>query len=439
MATLVSVITLVLTGQTLSPANVFVLLAFNNLLRVSLCLDIGNACLGLYDAYVSLGRLEHFLLLENLPSICRDQTTDDRMDIDINYPNSKENSPTDDSEVIQDVSDPGKVNVPIKPFTIIVRNLTYNRVQRKDEFILQDTDFAAKSGSLTVITGPVGSGKSTLLSAIAGEIPDTSGTISCKGTLVYVPQIAWVFSGTVRENILFGEPYDESKYTRIIEACALTEDIHKFPNGDQTVVGERGEVLSGGQRARVSLARAVYADADIFLLDDPLSALDFKVGRHIFEKCIKGLLSHKTRVLTSHQEHHMKEADNVIVLYKGRVLGSGSFSDLKEKGALNTAVDPLYRKLTANELDVICDEEKKENNEVSDRCDETVTQTNEVKGLQMSPEDRTIGVVSSELYWNYFRSGVSLLMVFAVIIWFLISQGMIRQFLFISNFSFIQL
>ena len=137
------------------------------------------------------------------------------------------------------------------------------------------------------------SGKSTLLSAIAGEICEVSGTITFQGSFVYLPQTPWIFSGTIRENILFGQPHDETKYTRVIEACALTEDIHRFPDYDQTVVGERGEVLSGGQQARVSLARAVYADADLYLLDDPLSAVDFKVGQHIFETCIKDLLGDK--------------------------------------------------------------------------------------------------------------------------------------------------
>jgi len=239
-----------------------------------------------------------------------------------------------------------------KPMTLHVRGLTKKQLKSEHEFVLQDIDFAAKSGSLTVITGPVGSGKSTLLAAISGEIPKTSGTITCKETLVYVPQLAWVFSGTIKENILFGEPFDEAKYNRIIEACALAEDMQQFPNCDQTVVGERGEVLSGGQRARVSLARAVYADVDIYLLDDPLSAVDLKAGQHIFEKCIKGLLGDKTCVLTSHQEQLMKEADNVIVLYKGRVLGKGSFTVLKEDGILNSTVDPLYTIMNENKSQI---------------------------------------------------------------------------------------
>ena len=132
---------------------------------------------------------------------------------------------------------------------------------------------------------------------------------------------------------MFGQPYDEHRYTRIIKACALMEDIQQYPNGDQIIVGERGVVLSGGQRGkRVSLARAAYVDADLYWLDDPLSAVDVKVGQEIFEKCIKDLLGSETRLLITHQEQHMKEAHQVIVLYKGSVLGKGKFTELQEKG-----------------------------------------------------------------------------------------------------------
>ena len=248
---------------------------------------------------------------------------------------------------------------------------------------------------------------------------DVSGAISRQGIFVYVPQIAWVFSGSLRENILFGESYDDPRYTRIIEACALTEDFQRFPNGDQTVVGERGAVLSGGQRARVSLARAVYVDADLYLLDDPLSAVDYKVGRHIFEKCIKGLLGEKTRLLTSHQERHMKDADQVIVLHKGRVLGKGTFAELQGKGILNTTIDPLYKNAAI---------ENKCNDMVTAREDEERRGdlkpfTNKDNELKISVEDRAIGTVSSKLYWDYFRSGIHSLLIIGMIFLCLISQG----------------
>ena len=310
---------------------------------------------------------------------------------------------------------------------LCVSRLTCTQTMRKDDFILKDIEFTVAPESLTVITGQVGSGKSVLLAAIAGEISNIKGTITRTGTIAYVPQIAWVFSGTIRENILFGEPYDETRYTRIIKACALMDDIQHFPNLDQTVVGERGNVLSGGQRARVSLARALYADAELYVLDDPLSSVDLKVGEHIFDECIKGLLGRKTRVITSHQEQFMKEADETIVLFKGRVLGKGPFNELKGKGALNTTVDPLYKK-DKNEAEsddnFVC--ENGENDEVADVCSETFTQSKEANGLLMPDEDRTIGVVPSHLYWHYFKNGLHPIVIFALICLLLVSQGRVK-------------
>ena len=317
------------------------LLAFINQLRISVCTHLANGLLGTYDASASIGRLEEFLLSKDLPSICREHIVDDGFRTDRNYSHLRKQSPSGGLDKMQNVFIPGEMKDLNNSLTIVVRNLKHYPVKRKaNSFCKTYIDFTAELGSLTVITGPVGSGKSTLFSAIAGELSNTSGVIKFRGTLVYVPQIAWVFSGTIRENILFGEAYDEPKYNRVIEACFLVKDIRQFPDGDQTVVGEHGEVLSGGQQARVSLARAIYADADIYLLDDPLSAVDVKVGQHIFKNCVKDLLGWKTRVLTSHQEQFMKEADRVIVLYNSRVLGKGSFPELKEEGILGTTIDP---------------------------------------------------------------------------------------------------
>ena len=413
IAILVSMITLVLTGQPLTPVNVFMFCSFMGMLRMSICTHLAYGLQETYDAYASLARIEEFLSLNGF-----DQGADSEADKSVVI--FKRNNRIDLNEENEEIPAIGNV----KKSTILqVAGLTKKQTKREDEFILQDIEFTAHSGSLTVITGPVGSGKSTLLSALSGELQDSSGTISYDGTLVYVPQLAWLFSGTLRENILFGEPYDEAKYTRIVDACALKEDIQQFPDGDQTIVGEHGEVLSGGQRARVSLARAVYADVDLYLFDDPLSAVDFKVGQQIFEKCIKGLLGHKTLVITSHQEQHMQEADKVIMLYKGRVLGTGSFTELKEKGILNATVDPLYKKLGENKSQKSTDWEKEEKDEDTGNFGRIVSQANEAHGLQILEEDRVVGMVSSKTYWSYFRSGASCPVIVAVICLCLLAQG----------------
>ena len=401
-ATLVSVITLVLTGQSLTPVNVFTLLSFFNLLRLGVCMNVSYASIQTYDAYVSLSRIQEFLLLNNLNST---NTT-------INHRGGTE-----------DMFSPGISTENQEVAILRVRNFNQHQNYLKDESFQQDIDFTAKKGSLTVITGSVGSGKSTLLSAIAGEIPDQNWAITYNGTVVYVPQIAWIFSGTIRENILFGEQYEEWKYNRVIEACALTEDIEKFPDCDQTIVGERGVVLSGGQRARVSLARAVYVEADLYLLDDPFSALDLKVAQHIFRECIKGLLGQKTRLLTTHHERVIREADDIIVLCKGRILGKGSLTELKENGKPNTTVDSLYEK--ANETDGRVGKENEDDDQITDLSAGSVP--HEVQGLSLSEEDCAIGAVSSDLYWNYFTSGVPSLVIIAGICLCVISQGKVLR------------
>lgn len=167
------------------------------------------------------------------------------------------------------------------------------------DFLFKDIQFSVASQALTVITCPVGNGKSILLRAIAGEESVTARAVTWPSSLAYVPQASWVYSRTTRHNIVFGQPYDEPRYLSVFEACCLTENFHAFPNGDQTVVGERGAVLSGGQRARVSLPRAEYMDAELYLLDDPPSAMDKKVVQHIFAKkdMYKGLFEQKNAIV----------------------------------------------------------------------------------------------------------------------------------------------
>ena len=378
-----------------------------------------------YDAYVSLGRIEEFLLLENLSKASESDESNEpqqkakRTSGNESFSNmKKEEENTEKVSLSREVTDKGSI-------ILYVSNLSYAKTHREDEFILEDINFFAPSKSLTVITGPVGSGKSTLLSAIAGEISNASGTIDYQGSVIYLPQTAWVFSGTIKENILFGQPLEESKYERIIDVCALKEDFKRLPGGDQTVVGERGEVLSGGQQARVSLARAVYADGDIYLLDDPLSAVDFKVGQHIFNKCIKDLLGDKIVLFASHQQQHMENADQVIVLYKGRVLDKGRFTELHDKGVISSIIDPLYRAALKDKMDSPepFGWEDKEEDDDAEKCQKTHALPNEARSLEIAKEDRAIGVVTSRLYWDYFRSGAHPLIITGMVGLSLITQG----------------
>ena len=416
---------MVLTGYTLTPANVFMLLSFMGVLIMSGMLNVTSGLMVTYDAYVSLGRIEEFLLLENLSKASESDESNapqqkaKRTSGNESFSNmKKEEENTEKVSLSREVTDKGSI-------ILYVSNLSYAKTHREDEFILEDINFFAPSKSLTVITGPVGSGKSTLLSAIAGEISNASGTIDYQGSVIYLPQTAWVFSGTIKENILFGQPLEESKYERIIDVCALKEDFKRLPGGDQTVVGERGEVLSGGQQARVSLARAVYADGDIYLLDDPLSAVDFKVGQHIFNKCIKDLLGDKIVLFASHQQQHMENADQVIVLYKGRVLDKGRFTELHDKGVISSIIDPLYRAALKDKMDSPepFGWEDKEEDDDAEKCQKTHALPNEARSLEIAKEDRAIGVVTSRLYWDYFRSGAHPLIITGMVGLSLITQG----------------
>ena len=416
---------MVLTGQTLTPANVFMLLSFMSVIKLSGTLNMTYGLMVTYDAYVSLGRIEEFLLLENLLKASEsDESNKPQQKTKMTLTNQSPIYLKKEEENMKKVS-PSREATEIGPTILRVSNLSYAKTHREDEFILEDINFFAPSKSLTVITGPVGSGKSTLLSAIAGETSNVGGTIDYQGSVIYLPQTTWVFSGTIKENILFCQPFEESKYERIIDVCALKEDFERLPDGDQTVVGERGEVLSGGQRARVSLARAVYAEGDIYLLDDPLSAVDFKVGQHIFNKCIKDLLVDKIVLLASHQQQHMENADEVIVLYKGHVLDKGRFTELHEKGVINSTVDPLYKAALKEKTDSskpFCWEYKEEH-DGAEKCQIIHPLTNEAKSLEIAKEDRAIGVVTSRLYWNFFRSGAHPLMITGMVGLSLITQG----------------
>lgn len=198
------------------------------------------------------------------------------------------------------------------------------------ETCLKNINIKVKKGRLVAVVGQVGSGKTSLISALLGEMEKLTGSVNIDGRVAYLPQQAWIQNATLKDNILFGKPFNETLYNKVIDSCALTSDIKMLPGGDQTEIGEKGINLSGGQKQRVSLARAVYSGADIFILDDPLSAVDSHVGKHIFDNVISdsGFLKGKTRLLVTHSMAFIPQFDEILVMVNGEITESGSYREL---------------------------------------------------------------------------------------------------------------
>lgn len=173
---------------------------------------------------------------------------------------------------------------------------------------------------------------SSLIQAILGELFAESGSITVHGSYSYASQEPWLFTGTIRQNILFGLPMDRHRYRTVVKKCALERDFELLPFGDKTIVGERGASLSGGQKARISLARAVYRKADVYLLDDPLSAVDTHVGRHLFDQCMRGFLRDEVVVLVTHQLQFLEQADIIVIMDKGKISAVGTYELMRSSG-----------------------------------------------------------------------------------------------------------
>ncbi|XP_060220230.1 multidrug resistance-associated protein 1 isoform X4 [Meriones unguiculatus] len=216
--------------------------------------------------------------------------------------------------------------------SISVKNATFTW-SRGEPPTLNGISFSIPEGALVAVVGQVGCGKSSLLSALLAEMDKVEGHVALKGSVAYVPQQAWIQNDSLRENILFGHPLQERYYKAVMEACALLPDLEILPSGDRTEIGEKGVNLSGGQKQRVSLARAVYCNSDIYLFDDPLSAVDAHVGKHIFEKVVgpTGLLKNKTRILVTHGISYLPQVDVIIVMSGGKISEMGSYQELLDR------------------------------------------------------------------------------------------------------------
>ncbi|XP_068754000.1 ATP-binding cassette sub-family C member 4-like [Montipora capricornis] len=355
IATLVSVTTLILSGAHLSSFAIFTLLLGFAMLRKTICLNLSLSMQIAADGKVALDRIQTFLTEkvtkfegikasntqnQNPNSNCKSEKKTKMAVQLVSYRQrndylSKAQAGNGDSSSEINLATPGTFATSTafkEPFVSISKaSCSWNQGILTNT--LSDITLNVRNGNLLAITGAVGIGKSSLLTAILGELSLHSGSILYRGKVAYVPQIPWVFSGTIRENILFGLAFNEERFQQVVHVCELTKDLANFANGDLTEIGQRGVTLSGGQKARVGLARAVYSDADIYLLDDPLSAVDTKVGRRLFESCIMGHLSGSIRLLVTHQLQYLKDVDRIVVMENGSISYQGKYAEIPHQGA----------------------------------------------------------------------------------------------------------
>ncbi|XP_012944065.1 multidrug resistance-associated protein 1 [Aplysia californica] len=294
MVTLATFATYVLVSENhyLDANKAFVAMSLLNILRFPINL-LPMMVSFIVQASVSVGRIGRFLKMEDLDLDC------------VRYDSNAEHA-------------------------VSIRGGQFSWDKSNPSPTLSNINLSVGQGQLIAVVGPVGAGKSSLVSSILGEMEKLGGEVVVKSSVAYVPQQAWIQNATLKDNILFGQSEDNRVYQKVLEACALKSDLDILPGGDQTEIGEKGINLSGGQKQRVSLARAVYSDADIFLLDDPLSAVDSHVGKHIFDKVIsdRGMLKRKTRILVTHGVHWLPQVDRIVVLTDGRISEIGSYEEL---------------------------------------------------------------------------------------------------------------
>jgi len=296
---------------------------------------------------------------------------------------------------------------------------------------LLNINLTIKKNELVIITGSIGTGKSSLLNAIEGTMRKESGDSKVYGSLTFC-SYPWIQNETIKENILFGLPYSRSKYETVVKACALDVDFTVLPDGDQTEVGERGITLSGGQKARINLARAVYADRDIILLDDVLSAVDARVGKHIMNECLCGLLKDKTRLLATHQLSLIGAADRIIVLDGSGAIDVGTQSELMARNSTFTNLMQYSKESEEEEEEEVEQIEEQEELELerqktelskvqTEKHDDGEEAARKEKGKITVAEGRGTQKISVKIYANYMvlgsgRLGIAIIPIFILII-----------------------
>ncbi|KYN12022.1 hypothetical protein ALC57_15817, partial [Trachymyrmex cornetzi] len=330
----ITVLAYTLFGYEITAEKVFMISACYSCLCLSMFLPQGIR--GAAEMIVTVKRLKKFLMCDELISSkieTKKNSKENNKDAKNNKESVKENNKINanqkEENAKEDLTEQNKKDYTIvdQPkcveYSISIKNGSAKWQDYERENTLHNININVRPNELIAIVGQVGAGKSSLMNVILKELRLHKGFIQINDKIAYASQEPWLFAGSVRQNILFGRNMEQVRYNHVIEVCQLKRDFSLLPYGDKTIIGERGISLSGGQRARINLARAVYADADIYLMDDPLSAVDAHVGKCMFEKCINKYLGNKTRILVTHQLQYLRNVDRIIVLKNGTIQAEG--------------------------------------------------------------------------------------------------------------------
>ena len=407
-------------GQTVSPPTLALAFILFNTLRIFIVLFLGVAIFAFRECVIALRRIQSVLLLpENIGSclVCN--------------PSSQEFGPSIEFDNFS-ASWKGTEN------------------EHFDNSVLKSISVRLDGPQLVAIAGPIGAGKSSLLLSITNELPGLSGRLTITGNLSYATQVPWIFSGTIRDNILFGNPLETARYQEVLRACSLNEDIECYAEGDMTLIGERGVTLSGGQKGRISLARAVYHEADVYLFDDPLSAVDVRVGREIFDNCLRGLLKDKLILLVTHQINYVTQSDLIVMMNEGAIVSSGTYEDivsetefcanflqnLQKKGKKNIAIQSkesfIFEKKSANTSELESDSLLTTAKNEKETQDQSAVQP---LSTAMTAEDyrpNSIGIVT---YLRYFWEGGILATLVMIVLTILGNGGLLLAYWWMQSMA----
>lgn len=397
-----------LLGNVISAEKAFMVTAYYNLLRVSMTVFFPQGIGQFAETLVSISRIQRFITYDELPRYNESMSTQ-TTSTDIIKESIAETN-------ISHLSAPG----------VSVENVCAKWNPVLSEYTLNNVNLKVQPGTLVAIIGPVGAGKSSLLQAILGELAIESGSVDINGVVSYASQEPWLFSASVRQNILFGQEMDRYRYEKVIKRCALERDLELFPSRDKTIVGERGASLSGGQKARINLARAVYREASVYLLDDPLSAVDSHVGRHLFDQCIRSHLKEKTVILITHQLQYLQNVDQIIAMSHGKVVAVGTYDELSASGLdfvnLLSAAEKedeggegLHRRSSSKSI---------QRRTSTSSSFSSMNHIDDVPDVVQSEENREEGIIGWAVYKKYFQASGGLVKFIFLAFMFVLSQAL---------------